>query len=73
MLFEVALAFLTNYILIIDGNLGSSSALPLSNEMDDADPTGVLPKSNSMLVISGGEGYIDFRVGKLSWACYIRI
>lgn len=31
------------------------------------DPQGgaaALAKNNSMLVISGGEGYIDFRVGK---------
>ena len=42
---------------------GASSPLPLTNEMDVKSPD-IMPSSNSMLVISGGEGYIDFRVGK---------
>lgn len=64
------------FFVAVPGSGGMSAACVAAPTTTDVVPVGVIPppkKPPAMLVLSGGEGYIDFRMGEFLLIAYLLI
>lgn len=65
------------FFVAVPGSGGMSAACVPAPTTTDVVPVGVIPppskKPPAMLVLSGGEGYIDFRMGEILLISYLLI
>lgn len=67
--FMLFLYFIFEYIL---GNATAGKASSDDSKSDKSEKSkNTQNKPDSMLILSGGEGYIDFRIGNLQYICFI--